>query len=250
MPKRSASAPAVEVLTGVLRPVLGYLQVSRDLDGTIGDDDVIILPRKKMKFECPALAFIAQHSEEAEQEKMQYIRSCPWYGKDDSARAKILARYEQSEFDNGCLWLRETWLNGDRYESIGIDGDTSGRLQRWLDGKAIVDEMDPKCHIPEIKELLKYYDEDGPIYLTPEEYKIAMNYDEDTPEELEVKTEFARGLKKLLEAMLEDCPLHLLLTMGPSDLACFTGALSRLPQRPGQQYDDEPPSFVLPIIYA
>ena len=240
MPKRSAA--------GLIRNVKAHPQVSRDLDGTIGDDDVIIMPRKRIKFECPAHAFIAQHSDVAEQGKKDFIQSCPWYGKDESERAEILARYEKSEFENGCLWLRETWLDGDRYDSIGIDGNTKGRLQRWLEGKAIVPEMDPKCHIEEISSFLRSYDTAGPIYLTPKEYRIAMNEEEDPPEELEVKTEFARELKKLLEAMLADCPLHLLLTMDPSDLACFTGALSRLPERPDQDYEDEPPLFVLPLV--
>ena len=246
MPKRTAAG--LEVLIGLFKFVLGHLQVSRDLDGTIGDDDVIIPSKKKIKLECPAQAFIAHHSEAAVQEKREYIRSCPWYGKDESERAEILARYEKSEFENGCLWLRETFLNGDRYDSIGIDGNTKGRLQRWLEGKAIVDEMDPKCHIEDISSFLRSYDTAGPIYLTPDEYKIAMNDEEDPPEELEMKTEFARELKKLLEAMLEDCPLHLLLTMDASDLACFTGALSRLPERPDQDYGDKPPLFVLPLV--
>ena len=39
MPKRSAA--------GLIRNVKAHPQVSRDLDGTIGDDDVIIMPRKK-----------------------------------------------------------------------------------------------------------------------------------------------------------------------------------------------------------
>lgn len=232
------------------------VQIPRTLAGEV--EDGFVYPTRDNQGEAhDALvrkfpAWQKKHAARAKKAKAEYMFSNPARKK---GFKKALAAWRKEEQRNGGIVFLEMssesgGFDGDKHYG-SLDGPMWGLyrgLLRWQHGHGWHHLHYPSHYLEEIVDFIETSDAAysaegyGPaIYIT----KALDKYDGVFTAKEKMELEFAVELQRLLDDMYEDCLEHELLTMSCEDTILFASALSRLPKRADQEWEDEPPTFVL-----
>lgn len=238
------------------------VQVPRTLDGEVEAGFVYPTDNQGEAYDALVEKFPAwqeKHAARAKEAKGEYMFGNP--AKKQKFKKALAAWRKKVECNGSIVYLE--WSS----EMGGFDGDKHfGNLDdpswglylallRWQHGLGWHHLHYPTTHLGQILNVIESWDAaysaagHGPaIYLTKALYDEIDKFRDEpwmfTPKET-MQLEFALELRTLLDDMYEDCLEHQLLTMSCEDTILFAAALSRLPKRADQEWEDEPPTFLI-----